>query len=215
MRIIAVCSSKGGTGKTTLSSILAVKAAQAGGKVALFDTDPQSSLGRWWQLRGEPDNPCFVETTASIEAIELMIAEGWSTVIIDTPPSNMELIQHAIYSAQFVLIPSQASPVDVEAFDAVVDLCVDRESGELLKPFAFVLNAVPNGWGALADSSEKCLADIGPVLKTRLALRKPYRSAMALGKSGAETDRSGAARQEVDALWAEIGRVMRKAAKVA
>ena len=214
MRIIAVCSSKGGTGKTTLSAILAVKAAQAGGKVALIDTDPQSSLGRWWQLRGEPDNPCFVETTASIEAIELMIAEGWSTVIIDTPPSNMELIQHAIYSAQFVLIPARASPVDVEAVDAVVDLCIDRETGEVLKPCAFVLNAIPAGWGTLADSAEKCLAESGPVLKTRVACRKPYVSAMAMGKSGAETDRSGAARQEIDALWAEIGRAIRKASKV-
>ena len=45
MKVIAVASQKGGTGKTTLCGHLAVQAERMGaGPVALIDTDPQGSL---------------------------------------------------------------------------------------------------------------------------------------------------------------------------
>src|ERR1051326_3507190 len=52
MRVIAVASMKGGSGKTTMAAHLAVRAAAAGERpVALIDTDPQGSLGEWWDAR--------------------------------------------------------------------------------------------------------------------------------------------------------------------
>ena len=45
MRVIAIVSRKGGSGKTTLAGHLAVAAEQNGdGPVAIMDTDPQASL---------------------------------------------------------------------------------------------------------------------------------------------------------------------------
>lgn len=41
MRVIAVVSSKGGVGKTTLASALAVRAARENKRVAMVDLDPQ------------------------------------------------------------------------------------------------------------------------------------------------------------------------------
>jgi anion-transporting ArsA/GET3 family ATPase len=44
MHVVALCSQKGGSGKTTLAGHLAVQAELAGmGPVALVDTDPQGS----------------------------------------------------------------------------------------------------------------------------------------------------------------------------
>ena len=49
MRILALASQKGGSGKTTLSGHLAVQAQLAGqGPVVLIDIDPQGSLADWW-----------------------------------------------------------------------------------------------------------------------------------------------------------------------
>jgi chromosome partitioning protein len=174
----------------------------------MLDTDPQCSLARWWQLRGEPDNPQIMDIDASIEALEMLIAEGWSTVVIDTPPGDIDRIEHSIFCADFVLIPCRASALDVEAVDDVVDLC--KRQG---KPYAFVLNSIQPGWTKLADSADEYLSVFGKVLKTRIACRKPYVSAMTLGKTGAEIDKQGA-RPEVDALWAEIKRLMAKQSKV-
>src|SRR5579872_4292738 len=50
---IAVLNSKGGCGKTTLSTSLAAYYAARGYKTALLDTDPQGSSLRWLANRGE------------------------------------------------------------------------------------------------------------------------------------------------------------------
>ncbi len=52
-RIIAVAQQKGGAGKTTIATHLAVAWADGGRRVGLIDTDPQRSLGMWYGLRRE------------------------------------------------------------------------------------------------------------------------------------------------------------------
>src|SRR3546814_6703285 len=48
VRVLALASQKGGSGKTTLSGHLAVQAQYAGaGPVVLIDIDPQGSLADW------------------------------------------------------------------------------------------------------------------------------------------------------------------------
>ena len=62
MRVLAMASQKGGSGKTTLSGHLAVQAQLAGaGPVCLIDIDPQGSLADWWNER-EADMPAFAQT---------------------------------------------------------------------------------------------------------------------------------------------------------
>ena len=65
MRVLALASQKGGSGKTTLSGHLAVQAQRAGaGPVVLIDIDPQGSLADWWNER-EAEYPAFAQTTVA------------------------------------------------------------------------------------------------------------------------------------------------------
>ena len=50
--VIVLCATKGGVGKTTLASALAVRAAEESKRVALIDLDSQPSLSGWWDRRG-------------------------------------------------------------------------------------------------------------------------------------------------------------------
>jgi len=62
LRVLALASQKGGSGKTTLSGHLAVQAQRAGaGPVVLIDIDPQGSLADWWNER-EAEYPAFAQT---------------------------------------------------------------------------------------------------------------------------------------------------------
>lgn len=51
--VIAVAQRKGGAGKSTIAANLATAFAEAGDRVALLDVDPQRSLARWDELRGQ------------------------------------------------------------------------------------------------------------------------------------------------------------------
>ena len=50
-RIITVAQQKGGSGKTTVTVNLAIALRRKGFTVAVLDTDPQGSLGRWFMER--------------------------------------------------------------------------------------------------------------------------------------------------------------------
>ena len=53
-KVIAISQQKGGTGKTTLAVHLAMGFIKYHNfKVAVIDTDPQGSLGKWYMIRSE------------------------------------------------------------------------------------------------------------------------------------------------------------------
>lgn len=56
MHIITLTTQKGGAGKTTLATALAVAAQEAGEKVVMIDLDPQRSLLTWAEARAD-DTP--------------------------------------------------------------------------------------------------------------------------------------------------------------
>lgn len=199
MRVIALAATKGGVGKTTLASALAVRAAADKLRVALIDTDPQKSLARWHELRGFPANPKVVEIDAAREALALLISQRWDWVFIDTPPAFLDKIENAVSVADFVLIPSKPSAVDVEAVRDVVAICREQD-----KPFAFVLNQILPPPGRITDEAQRYLEVDGPVLGARIQTRKAFVAAMTLGKSGPEMKDGKASGEEIDALWSEL-----------
>ncbi len=200
---IVLAATKGGVGKTTIASALAVRAAADGARVALLDTDPQLSLARWHELRGFPDNPKILDVDASSEAMALVQAQRWDYLIVDTPPAMLDRIQAAVYLADLIVIPLRPSGLDVEACRDVIAICKDAE-----KPFVFLINQMQTSYTRLAVGARKYLEDEAPVLITQIGLRKAYVSAMTLGKSGPEL-KDRAASTEIDELWAELKELVR------
>lgn len=198
MRVIALSSTKGGTGKTTLAAALAVRAAEDSRRVALIDLDPQESLMAWWERRGKMKNPKLFELEATAEGIELLMKEGWEWVFIDTSPAKLEFIEPGIAAASLVLIPCRPSPKDTEQIGIPMELCRLHRV-----PFAFVLNHAPSSW-KLTKSTADYLREYGPVLEPFIPFRQAYMAAPIIGKTGPEVDKDKAAGKEIDALWLAI-----------
>lgn len=199
MKVITLAATKGGVGKTTISSALAVRAAEDSKRVALIDLDPQESLASWWDRRGKKANPRLFEMDATTEAIELLIAEGWEWVFIDTSPAKLELIEPGIAVADLVLIPCRPSALDVEQTGVVVEMCEMHG-----KPYAFILNHAPPGWKLTRSTRDFLKIGGRVVLDSLLSFRQAYMAAVTVGKSGPEVERNGVARKEVDALWRQV-----------
>src|ERR1700675_1483353 len=114
MKVVAVASQKGGSGKTTLAGHIAVQAERMGaGPVALVDTDPQGSLAEWWNVR-QADTPVFVATGGArlAEDVRRLRRLGMRRLVIDTPPAIAATISEVVRIADLVVVPARPSPHD-------------------------------------------------------------------------------------------------------
>lgn len=135
MKRIVVINSKGGCGKTTVSTNLASYYAAQGINTALFDYDPQASSMRWLKLR-QADSATIYGVTAQKNAAkavtmswQLRLPPETERLIVDTPPGlkGIELIEQ-IKGADVILIPVLPSPLDIFATaDFIRDLLLEAK----------------------------------------------------------------------------------------
>jgi len=197
MRVLALTSQKGGSGKTTLSGHIAVQAELAGqGPVVLVDTDPQGSLTEWWNEREAP-TPAFAQTNVSrlISDLAELRDQGFELAIIDTPPAITLAIQSVIAVSDLIVIPTRPSPHDLRAAGGTVELA-DRTD----KPFMFVVNgAAPRA--RITTDAAIALSQHGTVAPTVLHQRTDFASSMIDGRTVMEVNPECKSAQEVADLW--------------
>ena len=200
-KVITVAQQKGGSGKTTLAANLAVAFARAGLSVALLDTDPQGSLGRWFMARRERGAPGMEFSTASAWGVSYeceKLKKLVDVVIVDTPPKVDADLRPALREADLVLVPVASSHVDLWATEGVIDLA-RREH----KSVAIVMNRARTGTRLAAEVAEAAAALEGRVLDTVLSFRVAYAEALGLGMGVQELPRSPAG-AEVQRLADEV-----------
>jgi len=122
MKRIVVINTKGGCGKTTVSTNLASYYASKGVNTALFDYDPQGSSMRWLKLRDHELSNIYgvVAHKNAIKGVttswQLRLPPEIDRLIIDTPPGlkGPELVEQ-LKGADIILIPVLPSPLDIFA----------------------------------------------------------------------------------------------------
>ncbi|HRN87906.1 MAG TPA: ParA family protein [Hyphomicrobium sp.] len=212
MRVISVVNTKGGVGKTTLASALAVRAARESKRVAMLDLDPQGSLADWWKRRGGTSNPCiFRGADTATDAIEALKLDGWDWLFIDTPPAFVATIRDAIENADLALIPFKASALDLIASEDAVVMAREADVAHLC-----VINDAEPRWKTTHSARDYLLAASVPIADSVISHRQAYLAAMTSGKTGPEIEKAqkgqkvSSSEAEVSALWSEVKAVVRK-----
>lgn len=203
-RTITIAQQKGGSGKTTIAVNLAVALARAGQRVALLDTDPQGSLGRWFMMRRDRlGDPGMEFSTASAWGVSYeaeKLRKVVDFVIIDTPPKVDADLRPALREADLVIVPVASSHVDLWATEGVLDLAHRERKRALL-----VLNRAKAATRLGAEVAAAASALDADLAKAMLANRIVYAETLGQGLAAMEAPRSSAASEEVRALVAEIG----------
>lgn len=197
MRVLAMASQKGGSGKTTLAGHLAVQAQRCGaGPAVMIDIDPQGSLSDWWNER-QTEYPAFARTTIARLAadLEVLREQGFRLAMIDTPPATTMAIQSVIAVADLIVIPTRPSPHDLRAVGATVDLC--ERAG---KPLLFVVNAAtPNA--RITTEAAVALSRHGTVAPVTIHNRMDFATSMIDGRTVMELEANGKSAKEISGLW--------------
>lgn len=211
--IVAVLNQKGGSGKTTLSTNLAVSLTRRGLKTLLVDTDPQGSARDWNEAAGHPMVPVIGLDRESLGkdllALEL---SGYDFVLIDGAAKITRLSAAAVRASDAVLIPLQPSPYDVWACAELIELVKTRQEVADGRPKASFAITMEVSSTSLAKEVEAALAGYElPQFETRIAKRTDYARSAAAGESVFETKNKQAI-EEMDAFtdeflaWMEVAR---------
>ena len=204
-KVITISQQKGGTGKTTLAVHLALAFIKYHNlKVAIIDTDPQGSLGKWFMIRTEKklSNNNLTFKTASLWGAQYeskTLKKDHDIVIIDTPPKIESDARPSIESADLVLIPMAASHVDFWATGAIVEIAKKANKKILIQ-----INRSSQRSKLISKTNDfiKSL-DISST-KTIIGHRQIYAASMGEGKTAVEKQKKSIAIEEIKQLSEQI-----------
>jgi len=204
-KVITISQQKGGTGKTTLAVHLAMAFIKYHNlKVAIIDTDPQGSLGKWFMIRTEKkvSNENLTFKTASLWGAQYeskTLKNDHDIVIIDTPPKIESDARPSIEAADLVLIPMAASHVDFWATGAIVEIAKKANKKILAQ-----INR-SNQRSKLIDKTKDFIKSLNlQSTETIIGNRQIYTSSMGEGKTAVEKQRKGNAVDEIKKLSDQI-----------
>ena len=204
-KVITICQQKGGTGKTTLAVHLALAFAKLHNlKIAIIDTDPQGSLGKWFVVRSEKkvSNENLTFKTASLWGAQYeskTLKKDHDIVIIDTPPKIESDARPSIEAADLVLIPMKPSHVDFWATEAIIDIAKKAEK----KIFIQINRA--NERSKLVKKTYEYINSINvKSTNTLIGHRQIYASSMGEGKTAVEKQKKSNAVEEIKKLSEQI-----------
>lgn len=203
--ILAILNQKGGVGKTTLAIHIAAALSLKGRSVLLVDADPQGSALDWSAARQEASLfPVIGLPKTNLHKEIPMHAAKYDDIIIDGPPRVNELARAAILASDMVLIPVQPSPYDVWAAKDIVDILREAAIFKDKQICRFTINRkIVNT--AIGRDVVGALASYDiPVLSASVSQRVVFAESAGQGSTVMETDPTGQAAQEINALTEEI-----------
>ncbi|WP_175771245.1 division plane positioning ATPase MipZ [Burkholderia ambifaria] len=207
--ILLIAAEKGGVGKSTLATNLAVHLAHQGVDVVLLDTDGQATAARFVERRDEagitPAVPC-VQRTGDVASTLRDLAHRYQVVVVDAGGRDSREMRSAMAVANLLLVPTKASQADLETFSKVNELIgLARGLNPKLKAVVLLSIAPTNPAMREVEDARELLAtfDRLELADTIIRDRKVYRDALLMGKGVIELD-NGQARAEIQLLAQEF-----------
>lgn len=207
-RIILIGGEKGGSGKSTTATNLAVFLKMEGFDVMLLDADKQATSTKWVGRRNDAGYPEIhsAQKLGDIYKTAIDLGGRYEFVIIDAGGRDSRELRTGMVAADVLYIPIKASQADLETLpvvDELVRLSHGMNPGLLAR--TLLCMAPTNERIKEVDDAQALLVDFPelPLSGCIIRERKVYRDALLLGKGVVEM-KNGDARAEIQLLGQEI-----------
>lgn len=178
---------KGGGGKTTCATNLAVIRAAEGRDVLLVDADDQETATDFTALRNETQAAavrytCIKLTGPAVRSETLRLASRFDDVVIDTGGRDTTSQRAALAVADVLLVPFVPRSFDIWTLEKVGALVAEMgTANQGLRAYAFINRADPRGTDN--EDAADVLRDAPALsfLNAPLGARKAFSNAAALG----------------------------------
>lgn len=208
-KVIVLATSKGGTGKSTLTRSLAAHYFASGFSVGVIDADPQGSIINRHDFDGPlKDLKVLSNPEETIGNTIEELRDVCDIVIVDTGGFRNKTTIRALVKTDIAIIPMKPSADDVSGALETLSLINEinetpERSGNPIK-CRMILTMTQHGT-VIARHIRKELEDQKyPLLKTEMYLRVAYPEAAIKGLCPTVVDPEGAAARDISALIKEL-----------
>lgn len=204
LKTLAVIALKGGSGKTTVATHLALAAHLRGLDTLVVDIDPQLSARDILGAREVPGPACVSCSGRNVLAAQFgALSQRRDLLIVDTAAGAVEEVGEAIVVADYAVLVVRPTLIDLSGLAR--SLTIVRKLG---KAYTVVINQAPVPRGAVeAPLVKRAMKGLDymrvPVAPVILRARSIYQTALERGRSAEETPDRAAAR-EIAALWDHV-----------
>lgn len=215
MLTILVINSKGGSGKTTLTTNLAGYYASKKIKTAIMDYDPQGSSLQWLKIRpGHAEkihgaNAAPPKGATIQRSSQVWIPADTEVMIIDAPAGVKGLLlQELVRRTNFIVIPVAPSPIDIHTTaDFVKELFLFGGARTSKAKIAVVANRVRSSSSTVYESLERFLNSLKLPFLTNIRDSEVYLHTAENGLGVFEMDEAATAleRQELLPIMQWVG----------
>ena len=185
--IITVGGIKGGSGKTTVATNLAVIRSQQGFDVLLIDADDQETSSDFTILRNErrPDGAGYTSiklTGPAVRTETLRLREKYDDIVIDAGGRDTTSQRAALSVSDFVLVPFVPRSFDVWTLEKVDALVSEMQTANArLKAYTFLNRADARGQDNEDAADVLKNTEALTFIDTPLGTRKAFSNAAADG----------------------------------
>jgi chromosome partitioning protein len=207
--IITVATLKGGSGKSTVASCLAVHWHLCGSRPTIIDADPQRSIARLAaRERSLGGVPVIEDPTEDVWRTVRRLAATSGPIIVDTPGFHSVATLACVAISDFLLVPVRPSPFDVDRMLDTLDLLLTGDMAR--RPvFRCVLTQTTRD-SVIARHMRSELAEAGvPLLDSEMTNRVTYPEAALWGATPNLIDGAGVAAREIAAIANEVDGILR------
>lgn len=206
MLTILVINSKGGSGKTTLTTNLASYYASKKYRTAIMDYDPQGSSLQWVRVRPmhlhsiHGANAAPAKGNTALHSMQSWVPADTEVLIVDAPAGvNGLMLKELVRKSNFIVIPVAPSPIDIRATaDFIKDLFLVGGARTSKAKIAVVANRVRSRSSNAYVSLERFLGSLKLPFLTSISDSDNYLHAAEKGEGVFEMDEllTSAERQE-------------------
>lgn len=207
--VITLATSKGGTGKSTLTRNIAAYWLNIGIKVAVIDADPQGSIINRHNLMGDLKNLTIIAAPEEdVSSVITRLKREYNYIIVDTGGFKNRTTVKALISSNLVLIPLKPSADDLigalDTYHLIQELNKTPERISIPIKYRMIITMSQQNT-IIAKHVRTELEQLGYLLlKSEMYHRVAYPESVINNSSPCISDRNGLAARDIDNIVKEL-----------